>query len=93
LERITPNAKLEEVTQMAEFTIGDTALFKVDDTEDPALARVRLLSLNTQLSHLLPWKVWKVVVLEVVKPSTARMKSQVKIGARKEVAEKQLIAA
>ncbi len=77
---------------MKEFTIGDTALFKVDDTEDPGLARVRLLSLNAELSQLLPWKVWHVVVLEVVKPSTARMKSQVKVGARKRVAEKHLIA-
>jgi hypothetical protein len=86
------NAKPEEVTQMAEITIGATALFKLDDTDDPGLARVRILSEDTQLAHVLPWKVWKVEVLEVVKPSTARMKSQVKIGTRKEVAEKHLIA-
>ena len=86
------NTKTEEDTQMAEITIGATALFKLDDTDDPGLARVRLLSEDTQLAQVLPWKVWKVEVLEVVKPSTARMKSQVKIGTRKEVAEKHLIA-
>ena len=77
---------------MEELTVGATALFKLDDTDDSGLARVRLLSENTQLSKLLSWKVWKVEVLEVVKPSTARMKSPVKIGTRKEVAEKHLIA-
>jgi hypothetical protein len=92
MERETWNAKLEEVTQMKEFTIGDTALFKMDDTDDPGLARVRLLSLNSELSRLAPWNIWKVVVLEVVKPSTARMKSQVKVGGRKQVADKHLIA-
>jgi hypothetical protein len=86
------NADLEEDAQMPDLTVGATALFKLDDTDAPGLARVRLLSENTQLAHLLPWKVWKVEVLEVVKPSTARMKSQVRVGARKEVAEKHLIA-
>ena len=77
---------------MEKFAIGATALFKVDDTDDPGLSRVRLPSLNSELSQLHPWTDWKVLVLEVVKPSTARMKSQVKIGARKQVAEKHLIA-
>jgi hypothetical protein len=86
------NANPEEDAQMPELTVGSTALFKLDDTDDPGLARVRILSEDTELAHLLPWKVWKVEVLEVVRPSTARMKSQVKIGSRKKVAEKHLIA-
>jgi hypothetical protein len=86
------NANPEEDAQMPELNGGSTALFKLDDTDDPGLARVRLLSEDTELAHLLPWKVWKVEVLEVVKPSTSRMKSQVKIGSGKKVAEKHLIA-
>jgi hypothetical protein len=85
-------AKQEVVTPVAELTVGATALFKLDDTADPGLARVRLLSENTQPSQVLPWKVWKVEVLEVVKPSTASMRSRVKIGARKDIGEKHLIA-
>ena len=77
---------------MKEFTVGSTALFKVDDTDDPGLVRVRLLSENVRLSKLLPWKIWKVEMLEVVKPSTAEMKSAAGIGTRKDVGEKHLIA-
>ena len=77
---------------MKEFAVDSTALFKVDDTDDPGLVRVRLLSENTKLSGVLPWKVWKVEVLEVVKPSSASMKSQARIGARKNVGETHLIA-
>ena len=77
---------------MKEFAVGSTALFKVDDTDDPGLVRVRLLSENTKLSGVLPWKVWKVEMLEVVKPSTAEMKSAARIGTRKDVGEKHLIA-
>ena len=65
---------------MKEFTVGSTALFKVDDTDDPGVVRVRLLSENVRLSKLLPWKIWKVEMLEVVKPSTAEMKSQPGLG-------------
>ena len=77
---------------MPEFTVGSIALFKIDDTDDPGLARVKLLSENSKLSNLLPWKVWKVEVLEVVKPSKADMKSLANIGTRKDVGEKHLIA-
>lgn len=77
---------------MGIMTSGSTALFKLDDTDNPGLARVKLLRENSQLSNVLPWKVWKAEVLEIVKPSTANMKSRVKVGKRMDVGEKNLLA-
>ena len=62
------------------MAIGEQALFQLDDSAEPGLVRVRLLGKARIVAGR---QIWKVEVLEVVKPSFRR----VKVGQKLEVAE------
>lgn len=72
-----------------------TALFRLDDTEDPGLARVRVLSKSaTSEAHIVKaltgHDIYKCEVIEIVKPSTASVSSPAKPGQKKTISDKHL---
>ncbi len=62
----------------------ETAIFKLDDSSTPGLAKVELLK---QKPAIMGRRIFKVRVLEVVKPSTMR---RCKVGQTLDVAESHL---
>lgn len=72
-----------------------TALFKLDDTADPGLARVRVLrKLATAQAEtvkaLTGHDIYQCQVMEIVKPSAASVSSGAKPGQKKTISAKHL---
>lgn len=91
LNRPKKMASSQSMKGTKSFKVGETVLFRLDDTANPGLAKVKLIKKNERLSAALPWDIWQVEAIEIVKPSTAKIKSSLKVGGKKELGSRHFV--